>query len=169
MAMSAASKPFTVKGTRWMCTVWFVPFLLRQRGWAWVIIGIKARRAVRMAAPHRGSMPVVLPRGDSVVLCLSLDRCRSHGLSAADLPGLCDFVMVELELARPVVGARSPGLRRRSPRTRCDELGCFAVCSSGGYFHLPNLNCQGRCWLQVTYWHVRTKTQRHNVAQLQRV
>ena len=53
MATSAASKPFTVKGTRWMCTVWFVAFLLRQRGWAWAIIGITARRAVRMAAPRR--------------------------------------------------------------------------------------------------------------------
>ena len=30
-----------------------------------------------MAAPHRGSMPVVLPRGDGVALCLPLDRCRS--------------------------------------------------------------------------------------------
>lgn len=78
MAMSAASKPFTVKGTRWMCTVWFVAFLLRQRGCAWVIIGSKARRAVRMAAPHRGSMPVVLPRGDSVVLCfLSIDAAAT--------------------------------------------------------------------------------------------
>ena len=48
MAMSAASNPFTVKGTRWMCTVWFVRFGWRQRGWAWAIIGIKARRAVRM-------------------------------------------------------------------------------------------------------------------------
>ena len=56
MAMSAASRPFTVKGTLWMCTVWFVAFLLRQRGWAWVIIGIKARRAVRMAAPPPVSM-----------------------------------------------------------------------------------------------------------------
>ena len=53
MATSAASKPFTVKGTRWMCTVRFVAFLLRQRGWAWVLIGINASRAVRMAAPRR--------------------------------------------------------------------------------------------------------------------
>ena len=51
MATSAASKPFTVKGTRWMCTVWFVAFLWRQRGWAWVFTATNVRRAVRMAAP----------------------------------------------------------------------------------------------------------------------
>ena len=56
MAMSFASRPFTVKGTLWMCTVWFVAFFWRQRGWAWVLIGIKARRAVRMAAPPPFSM-----------------------------------------------------------------------------------------------------------------
>ena len=53
MAMSAASNPFTVKGTRWMCTVRFVAFLLRQRGWAWVFTATNVRRAVRMAAPRR--------------------------------------------------------------------------------------------------------------------
>ena len=53
MATSAASKPFTVKGTRWMCTVRFVAFLLRQRGWAWVFTATNVRRAVRMAAPRR--------------------------------------------------------------------------------------------------------------------
>ena len=94
MAMSAASRPFTVKGTRWMCTVWFVAFLLRQRGWAWVFTATNVRRAVRMAAPHRGSMPVVLPRGDGVALCLPLDRCRS--CVGCRLP-ICQACVMELE------------------------------------------------------------------------
>ena len=43
------------------------------------------------------------------------------------------------------------------------------VLRSRGYFHLPKLNCECQCELQVTYWHVRTKAQRHYVTQLQRV
>ena len=64
MAMSAASNPFTVKGTRWMCTAWFVAFLLRQRGWAWVFTATNVRIAVRMAAPRRrrGVVPMFYAR-----------------------------------------------------------------------------------------------------------
>ena len=40
----------------------------------------------------------------------------------------------ELELADAVVGARSPGRRRRSRRTRRDELGGFTACVLAGIF-----------------------------------
>ena len=91
MATSAASKPFTVKGTRWMCTVRFVAFLLRQRGWAWVLIGINASRAVRMAAPRRrrGIVPVRMAAPPQRRGVVPFSRSMRAVVSAADLPGLC--------------------------------------------------------------------------------
>ena len=76
MAMSAASKPFTVKGTRCMCTVWFVRFGWRQRGCAWVFAMTKARSAVRMAAPRRrrGVVPMFYAR-----LCCSAVNANVFG------------------------------------------------------------------------------------------
>ncbi len=166
MAMSAASKPFTVKGTRCMCTVWFVRFGWRQRGWAWVFTATIVRIAVRMAAPY-GRCRLCCPAA-MAWRCAFLSIDAAATAAAADLPGLCNFVSW-LKLAEAVVGARPPGRRRRSRRTRRDEHGCFAVCSSRGYFHLPNLNWEPVCELHAPYWHVRTKAQRHYVAQLQRV
>ena len=80
MATSAASKPFTVKGTRWMCTVWFVAFLLRQRGCAWVFTATNVRRAVRMAAPRRrrGVVPMVYAR-----LCCSAANASANASSSS--------------------------------------------------------------------------------------
>ena len=97
MAMSAASKPFTVKGTRWMCTVWFVAFFWRQRGCAWVCIVSSAGIAVRMAAPAAATWRCAFlsidaqPRGATR---------PSVGWSAADLPGLCG-ARAPLELGKP--------------------------------------------------------------------
>ena len=78
-----------------MCTVWFVAFLLRQRGWAWVIIGIKARTAVRMAAPRRrrGVVPVRMAAPPQRRDVVPFSRSMRAVVSTADLPGLC----VELE------------------------------------------------------------------------
>ena len=109
MATSAASKPFTVKGTRWMCTVRFVAFFWRQRGWAWVFVRTKARRRLRMAAPCAFSIDAQ-PRG--VALCLSRSIC--HGCVACvcyRLP-ICQACVVELEMSS------SPGSRRWSQTSR---------------------------------------------------
>ena len=69
----------------------------------------------------------------AIAWCCAFSRSmpQPRWLSAADLPGL---LCVELELAEAVVGARPPGRRRRSRRTRRDELGCFAVCSFSRVF-----------------------------------
>ena len=87
------------------------------------------------------------------------------------LPIFCQ-ACVELELARSRKLSLEPDLQAVGDAVGglgAMSLGALQFARSRGYFHLPNLKCEPVCELHASYWHVRTKTQRRRVTQLQRV